>query len=112
MYAIPIDKQGAAPAATATVSKRNFIDPIHAGITIKMTIGCEWKFATSGVQILNQNHQCAEAAEGLSADGPEDGSEPDFALRATAVSTGRSNGMITPWFRGIILEETTILRIE
>ena len=41
-----------------------------------------------------QNHQCAEATEGLSADSPEDGSEPDFALRATVVGAGRYKRMI------------------
>ena len=66
-----------------------------------------------GCHLLNQNQQCAEAAEGLSADSPEDGSDPDFALRATVVGAGRSKGMIFACVEGsggMVLEDKTILR--
>ena len=60
--------------------------------------------------LLNQNHHCAEAAEGLSADSPEDGSKPDFALRATVVGAGRSKGIVFACVESS--EEMIILRIE
>ena len=63
--------------------------------------------------LLNQTHQRAEATEGLGADSPEGGSEPDFAPRA-AVSAGRFKDRIitrTTDSEDVILEDKVVVRI-